>query len=29
MVTITHGKPPVLLIVQFTGGNDFMNTPIP
>ena len=24
-----HGKPPVLVVVQLTGGNDFMNTVIP
>lgn len=29
MVTISNGKPPVLVIVQLTGGNDFMNTLVP
>ena len=24
-----NGKPPVLVVVQLTGGNDFMNTVIP
>lgn len=29
MATLKSGKPPVLVILQLTGGNDFMNTIIP
>ena len=29
MATLKNGKPPVLVILQLTGGNDFMNTIIP